>query len=74
MPWAADDPEMQARDRAFRQALKELGWTDGRNVLIESRWSVADVDRARKEAAELIALAPDVILASASPAVTGCSR
>jgi putative ABC transport system substrate-binding protein len=74
MPWAADDPEMQARDRAFRQALKELGWTDGRNVLIEYRWGVVDVDRARKQAAELITLAPEVILASASPAVTGVTR
>src|SRR5262249_31984830 len=74
MNFAADDPESQARLSAFRQALQELGWTDGRNVLIESRWSVADVDRARKEAAELIALAPDVILASASPAVTGLQQ
>jgi putative ABC transport system substrate-binding protein len=74
MNFAADDPESQARLSAFRQALQELGWTDGRNVLIESRWNVADVDRARKEAAELIALAPDVILASASPAVTGLQQ
>jgi putative ABC transport system substrate-binding protein len=69
MFFAADDPESQARLTAFRQALQELGWTDGRNVLIEYRWSAADVDRARKEAAELIALAPDVILANASVAV-----
>jgi ABC-type uncharacterized transport system substrate-binding protein len=74
MFFAADDPESQARLTAFRQALQELGWTDGRNVLIEYRWSAADVDRARKEAAELIALAPDVILANASVAVTGLQQ
>ena len=74
MNWAADDPEGQARDTAFRQALQELGWTDGRNVLIEYRWGVVDVDRARKQAAELITLAPDVILASASPTVTGLQQ
>jgi len=63
----ADDPESQARLTAFRQALQELGWTDGRNVLMEYRWGAADVARVRK----LIALAPDVILASASPTVAG---
>ena len=72
--FAADDPESQARLTAFRQALQELGWTDGRNVLIEYRWSAADVDNARKQAAELITLAPDVILAIASPAVTGLQQ
>jgi putative ABC transport system substrate-binding protein len=56
MNLAADDPESQARLTAFRQALQELGWADGRNVLIEYRWSVADVDRARKQAADLIAM------------------
>jgi putative ABC transport system substrate-binding protein len=66
-----DDPESQARLAAFRQALQELGWVDGRNILMEYRWGAADVARARKLAAELIALAPDVILASASPTVAG---
>jgi putative ABC transport system substrate-binding protein len=68
---AEDDPESQARLTAFRQGLQELGWTDGRNMLMGYRWGAADVARARKMAAELIALAPDVILTSASPAVTG---
>jgi putative ABC transport system substrate-binding protein len=72
--FAADDPESQARLTAFRQALQELGWTNGRNVLIEYRLGAADVDRARKLAAELIALAPDVILASGSPAVAGLQQ
>jgi putative ABC transport system substrate-binding protein len=66
-----DDPESQARLAAFRQALQELGWVDGRNILMEYRWGAADVARARKLAAELIALAPDVVLASASPTVAG---
>ena len=66
-----DDPESQARLAAFRQALQELNWVDGRNILMEYRWGAADVARARKLAAELIALAPDVVLASASPTVAG---
>ena len=53
----------------FRQGLQELGWTDGRNVRIDYRWAAADADRSRTYAAELVALAPDVILASASPSV-----
>jgi hypothetical protein len=57
MNLAADDSESQARLTVFRQALQELGWTVGRNVLMEYRWGAADVARARKLAAELIALA-----------------
>jgi putative tryptophan/tyrosine transport system substrate-binding protein len=59
----ADDPEEQARLAAFRQGLQELGWTDGRNVRIDYRWAAANADRSRTYAAELVALAPDVILA-----------
>jgi putative tryptophan/tyrosine transport system substrate-binding protein len=59
---AADDPEEQARLAAFRQLLQELGWTDGRNVRIDYRWGAADADHSRTYAAELVALAPDVIL------------
>jgi putative ABC transport system substrate-binding protein len=66
---AADDPEGQARRAVFLEGLQELGWTDGRNVRIDYRWAAADVDRNRKYAAELVALAPDVILASASASV-----
>ena len=69
MPSAADDPEFQARITAFLQGLAQLGWLDGRNVRIDSRWGVADADRIRKYAAELVALAPDVILANSSAAV-----
>ena len=66
---AADDPEGQARLAVFQQGLQELGWTDGRNVRIDYRWAAADADRSRTYAAELVALAPDVILASASGSV-----
>ena len=66
---AADDPESQRRITAFVQALQELTWTDGRNVRIDTRWSASDPDRTRRYAAELIALAPDVILASGGSVV-----
>ena len=69
MPNAADDPEYQARMAAFLQGLAQLGWIDGRNVRIDTRWGVADADRIRKYAAELVALAPDVILAHSSGAL-----
>ena len=63
MPAAADDPELQARLAAFHQGLALLGWTIGRNVRIDTRWATADADDIRRHAAELVALAPDVILA-----------
>ena len=63
---AADDPEEQARVAVFLQPLQELGWTDGRNVRIDYRWAAADANRSRTYAAELVALAPDVILAAGS--------
>jgi len=66
---AADDSEGQARSAAFLQGLQQLGWTDGRNVRIDTRWAAGDADRHRRYAAELVALAPDVILASGSPAL-----
>ena len=59
---AADDRQGQARLAAFQQALQQLGWTDGRNVRIDTRWAAGDTSR--RYAAELVALAPDVILAS----------
>jgi putative ABC transport system substrate-binding protein len=64
MSTAADDPEGQARIAAFLDGLQQLGWTDGRNVRIDTRWPGSDVDLVRRYAAELVALAPDVILAS----------
>jgi ABC-type uncharacterized transport system substrate-binding protein len=69
MTLAADDPEAQARNAAFLQALGELGWTVGRNVQIDYRWTGAEADRIRRAAAELVALAPDLIQANSSPAI-----
>src|SRR3954463_3386836 len=68
-PLAADDPQSQRRMTAFVQALQELGWTDGRNIRIDTRWTAGDTDRMRRHAAELLALAPDVILASGGTVV-----
>jgi putative ABC transport system substrate-binding protein len=69
MTTAADDPEGQARLAAFVQGLQQSGWTDGRNVRIDTRWVAGDVGDTRKYAAELIGLAPDVILAPGSATV-----
>ena len=61
---ASDDPEGQVRIAAFLQALRDLGWVEGRNIRIEYRWGGGNVDRIRKDAMELVALAPEVILAA----------
>jgi ABC-type uncharacterized transport system substrate-binding protein len=70
MNLAADDPEGQGRLAAFLQGLQQLGWTAGRNLQIDTRWAAGDADHIRKHAAELVALAPDVIL-STGTAVAG---
>jgi putative tryptophan/tyrosine transport system substrate-binding protein len=64
----------QPRVTAFQQTLQQLGWIDGRNVQVDIRWGENDVDRDRKYAAELLALAPDVILASGTPSVAALQR
>jgi putative tryptophan/tyrosine transport system substrate-binding protein len=69
-----DDPEEQARLAAFLQRLRELGWTDGRNVRVDYRWAAAEADRFRTYAAELVALAPDVILAASSQSVAALQQ
>jgi putative ABC transport system substrate-binding protein len=66
---AADDPESMARIAAFLQGLQELGWSVGRNVRIDYRWGAGDPDRIRRFAAELVALAQDVILATGGTTV-----
>ena len=59
---AANDPDAQAENSAFLQGLQQLGWTDDRNVRIDTRWAAGDPAQARKYAAELVALEPDVLL------------
>src|SRR5262249_13311761 len=60
----ADDSESQVRYAAFRQELQRLGWIDGQNVRIDVRFGEGDASRIRKQAAELVALSPDVILST----------
>jgi putative tryptophan/tyrosine transport system substrate-binding protein len=67
---AENDAEGQARIAAFRQALEQLGWNEGRNMRIDIRWGEDKIDLEHKYAAELVALAPDVILASGTMSVS----
>jgi putative tryptophan/tyrosine transport system substrate-binding protein len=70
-----DDPQTEARNRPFLEKLQELGWTDGANVKIDMRSSSAgDVDSARKYAAELVSLAPDVLVTFGSSSVAALQR
>ena len=71
---AANDSEGQARIGAFQQSLKQLGWNDGHNVRIDICWGADDVDRERRCAAELVALAPDLILAAGTLSVAALQR
>src|SRR5262245_40058068 len=66
---AADEPNIQARYAVFRQELQKLGWTDGRNIRFDYRWGGGDIKKTRREAEQLVALAPDVILAIGGPAM-----
>jgi putative ABC transport system substrate-binding protein len=74
MNTATDDPEGRARLAAFEQGLRELGWTDGRNIRIDHRWGAGDADHFRRYAAELVAFAPDVILAGGSPVMAALQQ
>ena len=69
-----DDPVEMARYTVFRQGLQQLGWTDGVNVKIDVRSGTGDADSVREKAAQLVALTPDVILASASASVAALQR
>ena len=69
LPAAADDTVFQTRMAAFLQALALLGWIVDRNLSIDIRWATTNADDLRRHAAELVALAPDVILANGTPAV-----
>src|SRR5258708_36633752 len=69
LPAAVDDAEFQARLGAFLQELQQLGWSIGRNLRIDTRWATAKAAEFRRHAAELAALAPDVILTSGNAGV-----
>ena len=69
LPATADDVEFQVRIAAFHQGLQQSGWTIGRNVRIDTRWVGDNSANTRRHAAELVALAPDVILANGNAAV-----
>jgi putative tryptophan/tyrosine transport system substrate-binding protein len=69
LPYAANDPQVQVRNAAFLQGLQQLGWTVGQNLQIDYRWSGGNDDDTRKYAAELVALAPDLIFAPGTTAV-----
>src|SRR5215467_11328391 len=76
LPFATDDPESSARIAGFLQGLSELGWTVGRNIRIDYRWgaSTDDRDRVRRSATELLALAPDVVVAGTVTIVTALQQ
>jgi putative ABC transport system substrate-binding protein len=67
MPFAPDDAEALLRVAAFEQGLRDLGWVNNRNLRVDYRWATDDGDRLRREAAALVATAPDVILANSTP-------
>jgi putative ABC transport system substrate-binding protein len=67
MSFDATDPEAQLRIAAFEQGMRELGWVEGRNLRSEYRWAVGDADLLRRNARELLAMAPDLILANSTP-------
>ena len=69
MSQTADDPDALSRIAAFAQGLQELGWTVGGNMRMDTRWGGGDLDRFRRYAAELVALSPDVIVATAGSIV-----
>jgi len=74
LPAAAGDAEFQVRVGAFLDGLQQLGWIDGRNAQIDSRWATTNAVEIRRHAAELAALAPDAILASSSPALAALQQ
>jgi putative tryptophan/tyrosine transport system substrate-binding protein len=71
---AASDPEGQARVVAFKQGMQQLGWSEGRNIELDPRWGEDDINVEQKYAAELIALAPDLIFASGTLSVAALQR
>jgi putative ABC transport system substrate-binding protein len=74
MNFAANDTAQFARLAKFREALEALGWVEGRNVHVETRWPHGDIDQVRKDVAELIELSPDVMVVTTTPALTILER
>jgi putative ABC transport system substrate-binding protein len=74
LAYAEDNPEAAPRISAFVKGLRQLGWIDGRNIQIDYRYGSADPERTRKNAVELVALAPDVILAGNTSTVAPLQR
>jgi putative tryptophan/tyrosine transport system substrate-binding protein len=67
MSFAESDPEAQARVAAFREGLQKLGWTEGRNIRIDTRWATANVESIQRFAKELLALQPELVLSATTP-------
>ena len=74
MSYASTDPDGQALLAEFTRHLAEFGWTEGRNVRIDVRWGTSDVDLQHTFAKELIALQPDVLLATSTPTTAALAR
>ncbi|MDF2810800.1 MAG: hypothetical protein K0S56_1831 [Microvirga sp.] len=74
MASAESDPDGQARAKAFRYRLQELSWVEGRNLQLDWRWAAGDANRFRTYAAELVAVAPDLLLADATPSASALLR
>jgi putative tryptophan/tyrosine transport system substrate-binding protein len=74
MPYPENASEGQARIDAFTQQLRQLGWVDGRNLHLDVRWFTNDAQRIRRDAAELVALTPDAIIATANVAVAALQQ
>jgi putative ABC transport system substrate-binding protein len=74
MNFREGDTEGQARLAAFLQRMQELGWSEGRNLKLESRWSGADIERMRTAARDLVAMEPDLVIGVGTPAVSALTR
>src|SRR5262249_36032591 len=74
MNTAAEHPQGRARVEAFKQRMKQLGWSEAANLRIDTRWGEDDADRCRHYVAELLALGPDVLLGAGTPAVVALRR
>ena len=72
--YAENDPETQARLSAFRQALEQLGWKEGRSIRLDYRFAPASPDEAQRFAKELVALRPDVLVGNSTPATAALLR